>query len=83
MRPPAIGIVGTFDVENFGDLLFAPTLVADAAGVPVAWNALGASPDTPAWARPLVPRHAPRRRHSARLSALLAELTGLLETPSS
>jgi lipopolysaccharide transport system ATP-binding protein len=32
----------------------APTLVAGAAGVPVAWNALGASPDTPAWARPLV-----------------------------
>lgn len=31
-----------------------PTLVAGAAGVPVAWNALGASPDTPAWARPLV-----------------------------
>ena len=139
MRPPAIGIVGTFDVQNFGDLLFpllaerelrerlgdvtvtayshgemarpdwpfavrplarlgqdldeqgldvvivggghlvrfdknvapgygstspavhhptgywlTPTLVAGAAGVPVAWNALGASPDTPAWARPLV-----------------------------
>jgi lipopolysaccharide transport system ATP-binding protein len=25
-----------------------PTLVAGAAGVPVVWNALGASPDTPA-----------------------------------
>src|SRR3954468_6429068 len=139
VRPPAIGIVGTFDVQNFGDLLFpllaeyelrerlgevtvtayshgelappdwpyavrplarlgqdldeqgvdlvivggghlvrfdkdvapgygstsaavhhptgywlTPTLVAAAAGVPVAWNALGVSPDTPAWARPLV-----------------------------
>jgi lipopolysaccharide transport system ATP-binding protein len=139
VRPPAIGIVGTFDVLNFGDLLFpllaerelrerlgevtvtayshgemappdwpfavrplarlghdldehgldlvivggghlvrfdkdvapgygstspavhhptgywlTPTLVAGAAGVPVAWNALGASPDTPAWARPLI-----------------------------
>ncbi|MDX6400089.1 MAG: lipopolysaccharide transport system ATP-binding protein [Gaiellaceae bacterium] len=31
-----------------------PTLVAGAAGIPVAWNALGVSPDTPAWAGPLV-----------------------------
>jgi GT2 family glycosyltransferase/spore maturation protein CgeB len=32
----------------------SPTLVAAAAGVPVAWNAVGASTGTPAWARPLV-----------------------------
>jgi GT2 family glycosyltransferase/spore maturation protein CgeB len=31
-----------------------PTLLAAAAGVPTAWNALGASPDTPAWAAPLL-----------------------------
>jgi lipopolysaccharide transport system ATP-binding protein len=32
----------------------APTLLARAYGVPIAWNALGVSPDTPAWARPLL-----------------------------
>ena len=32
----------------------SPTLAAAANGVPVAWNGLGASADTPAWARPLL-----------------------------
>jgi len=32
----------------------SPTLAAVANGVPVAWNGLGASADTPAWARPLL-----------------------------
>ena len=31
-----------------------PTLLAHAYGIPVAWNALGVSPDTPAWGRPLL-----------------------------
>jgi lipopolysaccharide transport system ATP-binding protein len=31
-----------------------PSLAAAAAGVPVAWNAVGVSPDPPAWARPLL-----------------------------
>ena len=78
MRPPAIGIVGTFDVENFGDLLFAPTLVADAAGVPVAWNALGASPDTPAWARPLVTA---TRTETTALRAVVRTTRGADRTP--
>lgn len=32
----------------------SPTLAAVANGVPVAWNGLGASADTPTWARPLL-----------------------------
>jgi lipopolysaccharide transport system ATP-binding protein len=35
-------------------LWFAPAVIAAAAGVPVAWNALGVSPTWPAWAIPLL-----------------------------
>ena len=42
------------DVHHPTGYWLTPTLVAGAAGVPVAWNAVCASPGTPRWARPLL-----------------------------
>ena len=42
------------DVHHPTGYWLTPTLVAGAAGVPVAWNAVGASSGTPDWARPLL-----------------------------
>jgi lipopolysaccharide transport system ATP-binding protein len=42
------------DVHHPTGYWLTPTLVAGVAGVPVAWNAVGASSDTPGWARPLL-----------------------------
>lgn len=53
----------------------SPTLVAAAAGVPVAWNAIGASLSTPEWARSLVAAAAKAADYvSVRDGASLAEL---------
>ena len=41
-------------IPHPGGYWLSPTIVAAAAGVPVAWNALGVSSGTPDWARPLL-----------------------------
>ena len=43
-------------VPHPGGYWLSPTLLAASAGVPVAWNAVGVSPGTPDWARPLLAR---------------------------
>lgn len=42
------------DVHHPTGYWLGPTLVAAAAGVPVAWNAVGVSADPPEWAKPLL-----------------------------
>ena len=42
------------DLQHPTGYWLMPTLLAIGMGVPVAWNALGASPDTPAWAGALL-----------------------------
>lgn len=43
-----------YDLHHPTGYWLMPTLLAIGTGVPVAWNALGASPDTPAWAEALL-----------------------------
>ena len=46
--PPAL------DLHHPTGYWLMPTLLAAGVGVPVVWNALGATPDTPTWAQPLL-----------------------------
>jgi GT2 family glycosyltransferase/spore maturation protein CgeB len=43
-------------IPHPGGYWLSPSLLAASAGVPVAWNAVGVSPGTPSWARPLLAR---------------------------